>query len=129
VDLERGLLRFRDTKNKESRSVPISERALEVLRGLARIHRIDGRVLEEFPRVEWEKARAAAGLEGFRFHDLRHTAASWLAMEGATVAELAAILGHRTLLMVKRYAHFSQDHARPLIERMAGRLPVKSAGG
>ncbi len=128
VDLERGVVQFRDTKNRESRSVPLSARAAEVLAELGRVRRFDGQVLDRFPRLAWERARAAAGLDGFRFHDLRHTAASWLAMSGATTAELASILGHRTLLMVKRYAHFSQEHHRPVLERMAERLPGGRGG-
>jgi len=55
-------------------------------------------------RKHWLKALVEAGIEDFRFHDLRHTAASYLAMNGATLAEIAEILGHKTLSMVKRYA-------------------------
>ena len=60
-----------------------------------------------------------AGLQTFRFHDLRHTAASYLLMSGANLVELADILGHRTMQMVKRYAHFTQGHTRGVLTRMA----------
>jgi Site-specific recombinase XerD len=59
-----------------------------------------------------------AGIEDFRFHDLRHTAASYLAMSGATIAEIAEILGHKTLQMVKRYSHISIPHTRKVVEKM-----------
>jgi site-specific recombinase XerD len=61
-------------------------------------------------------------VENFRFHDLRHTFASYLLMSGASLAELAEALGHRTLAMVKRYAHLSRAHAATVVERMDTRL-------
>jgi len=71
-----------------------------------------------FPWPAWREALAAAEIEDFRSHDLRHTAASYLAMSGATLAELAAILGHKTLAMVKRYTHLSGEHTSSVVERM-----------
>jgi len=58
------------------------------------------------------------GIEDFRFHDLRHSAASYLAMNGASLAEIAEVLGHKTLSMVKRYAHLSDSHKAGVVERM-----------
>ena len=66
----------------------------------------------------WYAALDVEKIEDFRFHDLRHTAASYLAMSGATVPEIAAVLGHRTLQMVKRYAHLSDQHTGAVVERM-----------
>jgi site-specific recombinase XerD len=54
----------------------------------------------------------------FHFHDLRHTAASYLAMNGASLMEIAEVLGHKTLHMVKRYAHLSEAYTRSVLERM-----------
>ena len=59
-----------------------------------------------------------SGIVNFRFHDLRHTAASYLAMSGATIADIAEVLGHRTFPMVKRYAHLSEGHTASVVERM-----------
>jgi integrase len=68
----------------------------------------------------WQAALLRAGLTGtFRFHDLRHTAASYLAMSGASLIEIAEILGHKTLAMVRRYSHFTQAHTAGVVERMA----------
>ena len=53
-----------------------------------------------------------------RFHDLRHSTASYLAMNGASLLEIADILGHKTLQMVKRYSHLSEDHKADVLERM-----------
>jgi hypothetical protein len=60
-----------------------------------------------------------AKLADFRFHDLRHTAASYLAMDGASPSEIAAVLGHKTLAMVKRYAHLHDAHVADVMGRMA----------
>ena len=68
-------------------------------------------------REAWEYAVKRAGIADFRFHDLRHTFASYLAMNGATL-EIAEVLGHKTLAMVKRYAHLSEAHTRGVVERM-----------
>ena len=66
----------------------------------------------------WKYAVKRAGLVDFRFHDLRHTFASYLAMNGATLAEIAEALGHKTLDMVKRYAHLSEAHTAGVVARM-----------
>ena len=70
-------------------------------------------------RHAWEKVRDSGPLEDFRFHDLRHSTASYLAMSGASLLEIAEVLGHRTLQMVRRYAHLSEAHTASVIERMA----------
>ena len=59
-----------------------------------------------------------AKIENFKFHDLRHSAASYLAMNGATLSEIAEVLGHKTLQMVKRYAHLSDQHVSSVVESM-----------
>ena len=69
-------------------------------------------------RKHWDSALRNADINDFRFHDLRHTAASYLAMNGATLAEIAEVLGHKTLQMVKRYAHLSDQHVAGVVERM-----------
>jgi integrase len=53
----------------------------------------------------WEHVRAAAGLPGLRWHDLRHASASFLIQGGSTLAEVAHQLGHKSVLTAKRYAH------------------------
>jgi integrase len=67
----------------------------------------------------WQTALDAAGLHEVRFHDLRHSAASYLAMCGASLMDIATILGHKTLAMVKRYSHLSEQHTTEAIDHMA----------
>ena len=62
----------------------------------------------------WYKALKAVGIKDFHFHDLRHTTASMLAAQGASLVENADVLGHETLAMVERY---SLEHKATLIER------------
>ena len=61
-------------------------------------------------------------MNALKWHDLRHSTASYLAMNGATLAEIAEVLGHKTLAMVKRYAHLSEDHTADVVERMNARI-------
>jgi integrase len=66
----------------------------------------------------WSVARRRAALVNFRFHDLRHTAASYLAMTGASLLDISRILGHNSLRMTERYAHLSEAYTRGVVERM-----------
>jgi len=131
VDLNRGRAILHETKNGERRAVAITGHALEQLKELAKVRRIDSNLL--FPskearpqkiqkgmdlRVPWLAALKNAGIEDFKFHDLRHSAASYLAMNGASLAEIAEVLGHKTLQMVKRYAHLSEGHTARVVESM-----------
>jgi len=129
VDLRRGLLQFDQTKNGERRSVPLVGLALDLIAERLKVRRLDSTLL--FPGAKGaplaiDKAfRAAcqrAGIVGFRFHDLRHSAASELAMGGATLAEIAEVLGHKTLQMVRRYTHLTEGHTRAVVERMSARV-------
>jgi integrase len=126
IDLKRGILTFRETKNGETRSVPLTGYALDVLTQHAKIRRLDTSLI--FPnstgtrplciRDAFEGAVKRGGIANFRFHDLRHSAASYLAMNGASLAEIAEVLGHKTLQMTKRYAHLSEAHTAGVVARM-----------
>ena len=76
----------------------------------------------KFPQKAWTEALAAAEIDDFRFHDLRHTAASYLAMNGATLAEIAEILGHKTLTVTRRYSHLTDSHVDGVVESMVDRF-------
>ena len=108
--------------------------ALELLRERSKVRRIDtelvfpGRIDPSKPvdlRSPFETALKRAGIEDFRWHDLRHSAASYLAMNGASLAEIAEVLGHKTLAMVKRYTHLSEAHTAGVVERMNARIFAK----
>ncbi len=136
VDMQKKTIILHDTKNGERRVVHIAGYVETLLRDLKKVPRIDTNWL--FPstkpqkgkpfqppvykpmhfRKTWERALLDAKIEDFHFHDLRHSAASYLAMNGASLAEIAEVLGHKTLQMVKRYAHLSEAHTAGVVERM-----------
>jgi len=126
VDFERGRVILHETKNGESRQVTIAGQALQLLNDLDKIRRLDTQLL--FPgkspkkpiniRAAWENAVKKTGITNLRFHDLRHSCASYLAMNGASLAEIAEVLGHKTLAMVKRYAHISDTHTAGVVSKM-----------
>lgn len=125
VDLGRQRILLSETKNGTSRSVPLHGLALELLTDLSRIRHIRGDAVfasDEGTPVSvakpWATALCKAEIQDFRFHDLRHTAASYMAMNGATTIEIAAILGHKTLQMVKRYSHLADSHVTKVVASM-----------
>jgi integrase len=74
-------------------------------------------------RTAFSKAVERAGLPDFRFHDLRHTAASHLAMRGRPLKEIQEVLGHKSFSMTLRYAHLSPMHLRTAVESLDGLTP------
>ena len=131
IDFHRRVAVLHETKNGERRVLPLAGRALDLLRERARVRRLDtdlvfpGRTNPRNPvdlRTPFETALKVAEIEDFRWHDLRHSCASYLAMNGASLAEIAEVLGHKTLAMVKRYAHLSEAHTASVVERMAARF-------
>jgi integrase len=79
-------------------------------------------------RKAFQKALRSAGIDNFKYHDLRHTCASHLAMNGATQGELMEILGHRSPAMTRRYAHFSKEHIARILQKTSNHLIGPSGG-
>ncbi len=110
LDRKAKVLLIPETKNGTPRRVPLSTAALGVLDGLPR--RIDGRVWGMRPdsiSQAFERACKAAAIEGLTFHDLRHEATSRLFEKGLALTEVAAITGHKTWQMLKRYTHLRAE--------------------
>ncbi len=104
VDLQNRTAFLSDTKNGESRTVPLSTAAVQVLAGLPR--HISGTVIPvKFFTLDaaFKRARKRAGLDDVRFHDLRRTAITRMAEKLPNVIELAAVSGHKSLMVLKRY--------------------------
>jgi len=132
IDCDIASLRMivRDSKNDELRSVPLVGPALEALKHWGKVRPLDSNALV-FPSHTrsadnrlldidhaWRLIRSGAGLVNFRFHDLRHTAASYLAMSGAGLRDIGDILGHKSLSMTLKYSHLTDDHKRKTVSRM-----------
>jgi len=130
VDLLRGQITLHLTKNGERRAVPLTGHAFELMTEWAKVRHIGSDHL--FPGVgtnkpvdtkkPWETALRKANIENFRFHDLRHCTASYLAMGGASLAEIAEVLGHKTLSMVKRYSHIAESHTHKVVSAMNDKI-------
>ncbi|MRR50416.1 MAG: site-specific integrase [Rhodocyclaceae bacterium] len=132
VDLDTRVALARDTKNGDAiRAIPLTVRAAEALRSAVDtpIPRPKGCDLVFFGDAggkyhfeeAWETARDNAGLEGLRFHDLRHEAVSRLVEAGLTDQEVASISGHKTMQMLKRYTHLRAEDLVKRLDQVAGK--------
>lgn len=130
IDLNRRVITLHETKNGEVRTLPLSNHMHQLMTEHAKLRHLHCEWV--FPssdlkssvdiRATWDQALKEAKIDNFRFHDLRHSAASYLAMNGATLAEIAEVLGHKTLAMVKRYAHLSEAHTAKIVGKMNERI-------
>lgn len=116
VDLERRVARLGRTKNGDRRTLVLLPQVAEALRPFAgeASRYVFGSVRSRHNRpavigTAWKAAIARAGIEDFRFHDLRHCCASYLAQAGHDLNVIAEVLGHRRLDMTRRYAHLTVE--------------------
>lgn len=121
VDFARSRIRVMLTKNDEARGVFLPATAMQALQALRTADLVsathvfldmDGKPFNKNKlRYRWTQARSAAALKNFRWHDLRHSCASYLAQNGATLLEIGAVLGHKSPSATMRYAHLVQGAA------------------
>lgn len=117
IDLARRVLWLYgdQMKNGEDMSVSLNDNAMAILHARRHIHRewvftYQGKPIQRFTTRAWYKALKRAGIENFRWHDLRHTWASWLVQEGVPLYALQEMGSWKTAAMVRRYAHLSPAH-------------------
>ena len=137
------LLSAEDTKNSTQRSALIASHAYELLharrktlttpsteiklKGLVFPSAVDFKKPVDL-RTPWETVLRRAKINDFRFHDLRHTSASYMAMNGATTLEIKEALGHKSTAMAERYSHLSESHVDDVVLKMNERhfgVPLK----
>ncbi|MET0015028.1 MAG: site-specific integrase [Sedimenticola sp.] len=130
VDLERRVawLDPGTTKNGEGRGLPLNKEALLALRVVERQHErwcftYDGRRMDRVGSA-WKRSLARAQITNFRFHDLRHTWASWHVMSGTSLQELMELGGWKSFEMVLRYAHLAPEHLAEAAARIERRLEI-----
>ena len=124
IDFDRQTAYVKMTKNRQPKVMPLTDDVV------AELSKFTGKESElifnseikpdkpyEFYKL-WKKALKLAEIEDFRFHDLRHTTASYLAQNGCSLLEIADVLGHKQLEMTKRYAHLCLDHKQKLINNI-----------
>ena len=88
-------------------------------------NRAGERLVKAGIKYAWTKATKAADLDGFHFHDLRHTSASWMVQAGVPLNTVRVVLGHKSLAMTLRYAHLAPDHQADAMAALDG-LPGPS---
>jgi len=79
-----------------------------------------------YTQTAWRNALSRAGIENFRWHDLRHTWASWHVQNGTSLQELQVLGGWASLEMVLRYAHLSGDHLKAAADRVPATFLLQS---
>lgn len=134
LDLERGLATLADTKTGKSYRA-LGAPAVQLLDGLPRLAGSpfvfpgakDRRPIANLTRT-WEAVRLAAGLEGVRLHDLRHSFASVGAGGGLSLPLIGALLGHANPSTTQRYAHLADDPRRVAADRVAGEIAAALSG-
>lgn len=131
VDFRNGLMTLRDTKNTETRYAPMTKVVREMLK--SRISEKaapdsyvftdeDGKQIKEvsnaFERVV-QRLKFNEGVTDPRqrvvFHSLRHSFASWLAIQGTPILTIARLMGHKSISMSERYSHLSPDHKKDAV--------------
>jgi integrase len=121
-----------DQKNGERSTIPLTQTAIETLRGIPR--RLDSRYVftgktPDKPfydlKRQFEKAVTNAELTGVTFHILRHTCASHLVMAGVDLVAVKEIMRHKSIDMTLRYSHLAPDHKRAAIDALETALKPK----
>lgn len=114
-----------EAKGRKPITIPISERAAAVLEQWQGVHpehvfAYRGKPIKETNTKAYRAAREAAGLGRYRWHDLRHTWASWHAMSGTPLLALQQLGGWNTVAMVNNYAHLQTETLRPWVDQVGG---------
>ena len=125
MDAKRAWIHPDQAKARKAIAVPLSDVAMQVLREQAGKHAVyvftyRGERVVQVSTKAWGKALQRAGIEDFRWHDLRHTWASWHAQRGTPLHALQELGGWESVEMVRRYAHFSADHLAEYAQSMTG---------
>lgn len=134
VDLARRVWFIPTSKTGKARHVPLSQPALDLIRQLPRFDKCpyllpNPRTRKPFTDLKhpWETAREAAGLDGLRIHDLRHSAASFMINAGIDLFAVGRILGHADHQSTQRYSHLAAETLMRAVEAGAAKMNVSWA--
>ncbi len=123
VTLREGNIFVRESKSGETRYLPISDRLKETLEAFnpglpdEPVFQYMGKAVRSV-KTSFNSAIRKSGVEKFTFHDLRHTFASVLVMNGVDITTVQELLGHKSIAMTKRYSHPTPEHKRRAIEKL-----------
>jgi integrase len=133
IDWERNVLDLPRTKNDDPVHVPLNADALAAIRSLRSWEERKGPIFRNLNKPgravlsndHWFKpALKAAGVTGYKWHDNRHTFASWLVQDGVPLDRVSKLLGHKSLTMTMRYAHLAPNQLRQDVARLVNSTPV-----
>ncbi|MCP5345368.1 MAG: site-specific integrase [Gammaproteobacteria bacterium] len=131
VDLERRAAWIHPDQSKTGRpiGIPLNKEAVVLLRGELGKHpkyvfTFNGRPIKRANTKVWRRALEQSGIENFRWHDLRHTWASWHVQNGTPMHVLQELGGWSDIRMVQRYAHLAPEHLSPYAETLCELEPV-----
>ena len=131
VDLERRSAWIHADQSKTGRpiGIPLNREAVVLLRGLIGKHKkyvftYNRKPVRRCNTKVWRRALTLSGIEDFRWHDLRHTWASWHVQNGTPMHVLQELGGWSDIRMVQRYAHLSPEHLAPYAETLCRLQPV-----
>ena len=132
IDWQRKLVRLPDSKTNEPRTIHLSDAAVEVLKTVPRVgpYVIAGAdPAEPYKNLSraWIVARAYAGLEDVRLHDLRHSYASLAAGRGVPLQMIGKLLGHKVVATTQRYAHLARDAAAAVNDELGAAMQAAIA--
>ncbi len=126
VNLFRRTVMVFRSKNGERRTIPINQTVLELLVEKSKVRPLKTSYVfysQAYTRIDhhnlgraFRPAVKAAGIEDFRFHDLRHTFATRLVQAGVDIYKVQRLLGHKSLAMTQRYAHHYPESLRDGVE-------------
>jgi len=129
IDFENKRIRVHVTKTNEIRFVPMNDLVIEILQNLPRngeyVFTYKGKRIKDIKRA-FTTACIKAGIRDLKFHDLRHTFASWLVMSGVDLRTVAELMGHKTLRMVQRYSHLSPGHLQDAVNKIGTLVAQKN---
>lgn len=127
IDFINNMVHFLETKNGENRGVPYYDKVGEkITEYLEKYNITTGYIFLNkkqeklaYLKGAFENVLKTTTIKNFRFHDLRHTYASYLAKNGATLLEIAQLMGHKNLQQVQIYAHLTKKHTAKLVRKMS----------
>jgi integrase len=126
VDLFRKVITLEHTKNDERHGIPINNTLMETFLSLSKVRHLHSSYVfchkngERFYEIKrgFKKALREAGIEDFRFHDLRHCFASSLVQKGVDPYQVQRLLGHKSQAMTQRYAHLAPENLRSAVLKL-----------
>ncbi|NIP37621.1 MAG: site-specific integrase [Candidatus Dadabacteria bacterium] len=122
VDLKQRYINITDSKNGDSRIIPINDVLYDCLNGLKKANEhvlthIDGNPVKS-NKVAFSSALSKSGIEHCRVYDLRHTFASNLVMSGVDIVTVKELMGHKDINMTMRYSHPTPEHKKHAVNRL-----------